>query len=388
MTTDAGRGSDAASTVRANQSGAMQRPDRTPALPLNHILIGDAATRLRELPESSVDCVITSPPYFSLRDYGQPGQVGAEASVEDWVARLRTVCRELARVLTSTGSLWLNVGDGYSRHAREGAPKKSLLMGPQRLALGLVEDGWLLRNQIIWAKRNPMPSSVGDRLSCTYEVMLLLTRERHYYFNLDAVRVPAETPLRPSRVRRPAAYPPRTAVQSLGGGTTPRVDLNHGLSAMKAAGQEHHPLGKNPGDVWSFSTANYRGAHFATFPEQLVERPLLSTCPVRVCLGCELPWRRTRRWRDGRWLVIGPLARFCGCADATGWRPGIVLDPFMGAGTVALVAERYGRDWLGIELNPAYAELAAERLRQWRAEEQNRRAPAEPSAPAAEEHPA
>lgn len=358
MTAEAGQRPDTAS--------ATQPPAEAQQLPLNHILIGDAATRLRQLPSGSIDSVITSPPYFGLRDYGQPGQLGAEESVEEWVERFRVVCHELARVLTPTGSLWLNVGDGYSRHAREGAPKKSLLMGPQRLALALVEDGWLLRNQIIWAKRNPMPSSVGDRLSCSYEVVLLLTRERHYYFNLDAVRIPAETPLRPSRERRPAAYPPRTAVPSLGSGSSPRVDLNHGLSAMKAAGQEHHPLGKNPGDVWSFSTANYRGAHFATFPEQLVERPLLSSCPARVCIGCGVPWRRAMKWRDGRRLAIGPLSRSCGCKPETAWRQGIVLDPFMGAGTVALVAERYGRDWVGIELNPAFGELAMERLRTWR----------------------
>ncbi|MGQ0572923.1 MAG: DNA-methyltransferase [Pseudonocardia sp.] len=364
---------------------AAIRPDgdESAGLPVGEILIGDAATRLRELPNGSVDCVITSPPYFGLRDYGQPGQLGAEASVEEWVLHLRTVCHEIARVLTPTGALWLNLGDGYSRHSREGAPKKSLLLGPQRVALGLVEDGWLLRNQIIWAKRNPMPSSVSDRLSCGYEVVLLLTRQRHYYFNLDAVRVPAETPERMARRTAPAAYPPRAAVPSLGAGVTPRVDLNQGLGAMKAAGRDHHPLGKNPGDVWSLPTANYREAHFATFPEALVERPLLSSCPARVCRGCGVPWRRATRWRDGRRLAIGELSRTCGCEPSTAWRPGIVLDPFMGAGTVAVTAERYERDWVGIELNPLFGELAKQRLRQWRAERRDR-----PEEPAAEEYPA
>jgi len=327
-------------------------------LPRNQMLIGDATEHLRELPDHAVDCVMTSPPYFGLRDYGRPGQLGAEPSVDEWVERLVAVCREVARVLKPSGSLWLNLGDGYSRHEREGAPRKGLLLGPQRVSLGLVQDGWLLRNQIIWAKRNPMPSSVRDRLSCSYEVVLLLTRRRHYYFDLDAIRVPADTPSRAGRTVKPSQYPPPQAAAM--SGKHPRVDLNHGLAAMKAAGQEHHPLGKSPGDVWSLPTANYSGAHFATFPLSLVERPLLSTCPARVCAHCGLPWRRGKQRRAGRLLAVGPLAPSCGC-DA-GWQPGVVCDPFMGAGTVALAAELHGRDWLGIELNPAYAELAAKRL--------------------------
>ncbi len=362
-------------------------------LPLGTILVGDALTRLRELPDGVVDCAITSPPYYGLRDYGEPGQLGAERSVDDWAARLREVCAELARVLTPGGSLWLNLGDGYSRHQREGAPVKSLLMGPQRVALGLVEDGWLLRNQIIWAKRNPMPSSVSDRLSCTYEVMLLLTRQRRYYFDLDTVRVPTETPLRDARPIRTSQYPPSAAVPRLGGGGSPRVDVNQGLAALKAAGREYHPLGKNPGDVWSLTTANYRGAHFATFPRGLVERPLLSSCPARVCLSCGTAWQRARQRRHGRLLAVGPLQPACACPrqrrsdgisggqdDTPAWRPGVVLDPFMGSGTVALVAEQHGRDWLGVELNPLYARLAEQRLAAWRASQQ-----AEQTSPGARE---
>jgi site-specific DNA-methyltransferase (adenine-specific) len=154
------------------------------------ILVGDVRDRLAELADSSVDCVITSPKYFRLRDYGHPGQLGMEPDIAAWVANLRAVCHEIARVLKPTGSFWLNVGDGYSRHAREGAPPKSLLLGPQRLAIALAEDGWLIRNQVIWAKTNSTPTNVADRLSGKYEVLFFLVRSKRYFFDLDAVRVP------------------------------------------------------------------------------------------------------------------------------------------------------------------------------------------------------
>jgi site-specific DNA-methyltransferase (adenine-specific) len=135
---------------------------------------------------------------------------------------------------------------------------------------------------------------------------------------------------------------------------------------MKAAGRERHPLGKNPGDVWSLATASYRGAHFATFPIELIRRPLLATCPERLCAACSAPWQRARQVIDGRALATGPLRPACDCR--TGWRPGVVLDPFMGSGTVALAAEQHRRDWVGIELNPDYAALAEQRLAAWRAQ--------------------
>jgi hypothetical protein len=151
------------------------------AAPRNTILTGDALTRLRELPGQSVDCVVTSPPYFQLRDYGVSGQLGLEPTVSGWVAELREVCREVARVLVPTGSLWLNVGDSFSQHPKFGAPVKGLLLAPERLLLALAQDGWLVRTKVIWAKTNPMPSSVTDRLSLTYEVIYFLVRQRSYF---------------------------------------------------------------------------------------------------------------------------------------------------------------------------------------------------------------
>jgi site-specific DNA-methyltransferase (adenine-specific) len=333
-------------------------------LPRRQFLQGDAAKQLRTLPEASIDCVITSPPYWAQRDYGMAGQIGAEPSVQGWVTELVGVAAELRRVLKPTGALWLNVGDGYSRHAGEGARRKSLLLGPQRLAVALQEDGWLVRNHVIWAKRNPMPHSVTDRLSCSHETMLLLTTQPSYYFDLDAIRVPATTALHSGRSSGRAVYPPPTAVPHVQG--SPRVDLNRGLAGLKAAGQESHPLGKNPGDVWQLSTATYRGAHFAVFPPELVRRPLLATCPERLCTACDAPWRRARQRIYGRLLAVGALRPGCGCN--ANWRPGVVLDPFMGTGTVALVAERERRDWLGIELNPTYIQLAETRLNHARAQ--------------------
>lgn len=333
-------------------------------LPLGQILVGDVRDRLKELPDASINCVITSPPYFAMRDYGHDDQLGAEATVEAWAADIAAVCDELWRVLRPDGALWLNLGDGYARHPKEGARKKSLLLGPQRVALRLTRSGWLLRNVVVWSKKNPMPSSVTDRLTNTHEFVYFFTKQPHYYFDLDAIREVTRSAA-PATARTPrASYPPREAVPSLGSGQAPRVDLNRGLANMKAVGRDSHPLGKNPGDAWSVSTAAYRGAHFATFPTELVRRPLLSTCPQAVCTACGEPWQRASQLVNGRTLATGPLRRACRChAD---WRSGVVLDPFMGSGTVAVAAEEHGRDWIGIELNAEYAALAEERLRRRR----------------------
>lgn len=329
-------------------------------LPRNSILVGDVRKRLAELPDNSINCIITSPPYFALRDYGHPGQLGAEPTVNDWAKSVVEVADDLARVLRPDGALWLNLGDGYSRHSREGATRKSLLLGPERVALQLTRAGWLLRNVVIWAKRNPMPSSVRDRLTTTHETIYFLTRSGNYFFDLDAIRESGPGDSKQSPRTTSQGYPPRGAVPSLHHGTAPRVDLNQGLAAMKATGRDTHPLGKNPGDVVWLPTANYRGAHFATFPPELIRRPLLATCPERVCVRCGMPWQRAEQVVDERPLAIGSMQPTCTCHAE--WQPGVVLDPFMGSGTVALAAKTYGRDWVGIELNPTYAALAEARI--------------------------
>jgi site-specific DNA-methyltransferase (adenine-specific) len=302
--------------------------------PRNTILVGDVTVRLRELATASIDCVITSPPYFQLRDYGASGQLGQEATVGEWVENLRAVFREVARVLKPAGSVWLNLGDGFSRHQRYGAPPKGMLLGPERLIIGLAADGWIVRNKVVWAKTNHLPTSVTDRLSLTYEPIYFLVRSRRYFYDLDAIRVPHTS----APKHRPASSAEKAAWSGVL--AAPRK----GLLKLEAQGRVGHPLGKNPGDVWRLAVSNYRGAHFATFPEEMVRRPILATCPFRVCGRC------------------GAAQPVPGCECSASYVPGIVLDPFFGAGTVGVVARKLGRDWLGIELNEDYVKLAEQRL--------------------------
>ena len=318
---------------------------------LNRIVVGDAHKELRKLPEGFFDCIVTSPPYFRLRDYQHKGQVGLEEHVQLWVNELRGILAEAGRVLVPTGSVWLDLGDTYS-NGREGAQVKSLLLGPERLALALIEDGWIVRNKIIWAKRNPMPNPVRDRLSCTWEVVYLLVRQRSYFFDLDAIRIP-HTSSRPGGTASGSGWsvPPKWRVTATS---------NSGLDGLKVSGRVGHPLGKNPGDVWQLSTASYRGAHHAVFPVALAERPIQAGCPERRCRRCRLPWKRQTLRELGHLAVRGELQATCGCRAA--WEPGLVLDPFIGSGTTAIAAERNGRNWLGIELNPSFAQLASERI--------------------------
>ncbi len=267
------------------------------------ILVGDCRSRLAELPDQSVQTCVTSPPYFGLRDYGHDGQIGLEQTPEAFVSELVAVFREVRRVLRDDGTLWLNLGDSYGQG-------KQLRGIPWRVAFALQADGWYLRSDIIWHKPNPMPESVTDRPTKSHEYLFLLAKSERYYYDADAIREPhAEVSI--NRVRRP--FHLSEHVEGRAVNTPEDGDMSRFL----------HPNGRNRRSVWTVPTSPFKGAHFATFPPDLIEP----------------------------------------CIKAGSKAGDVVLDPFGGAGTTGLVSDRLGRDAILCELNPRYAELAADRLR-------------------------
>lgn len=300
---------------------------------------GDSLAVLRELPDASVNCCVTSPPYFGLRDYGSAGQYGLEASPAEYVETMRAVFAEVRRVLADDGTLWLNLGDSYAgaqpgrndagrniggrggnrlgtgnpgrqsrrrdaasvaapRDAVRGLPSKNLVGIPWRVAFALQDDGWILRNDIIWAKPNAMPESVTDRLSTRHEHVFMFAKSRRYWFDLDPVRVEPDRP--------DVAHVNRTRPER---GYTGHADV------MRAG---HHEIGRNPGDVWTIPTTPFAAAHFAVFPPALAERCILAGC------------------KPG----------------------GTVLDPFSGSGTTGFAANKHGRKYVGIDLSADYLDLS------------------------------
>lgn len=328
-------------------------------VPRNLVLLGDALERLRQLPNKSVDMVLTSPPYFRLRNYAADGQIGLEAHVDEWIQRLVEISAEVHRVLVPTGTYWLNLGDTFATHKSEGAARKSLLMAPERLVLRLQQSGWIVRNKIVWAKPNPMPTSIKDRLNCTYEFVYVLAKQPDYFFDLDAIRVPHRSTLTKPR-------PPKERAAEAWRG--PNGDTVNGLDILKAEGRVGHPLGKNPGDVWQIAPRAVPG-HHAVFPVRLASRAIQAGCPEARCTRCRLPWhRRVIRAIGGTALQASSPAPTCDCGAAR--EPGLVLDPFCGSGTTAIAAEQLQRDWLGIELNPEFAALAEARIARARQHEE------------------
>lgn len=314
------------------------------------LIHGDCIEKLKELPEKSVNCCVTSPPYFGLRDYGHEGQIGLEPTPDEFVQKLVEVFREVKRVLRDDGTLWLNLGDSYAHSLRQsgpayagkiangskgqikegfapnmtGLPEKNLIGIPWRVAFALQADGWYLRQDIIWHKPNPMPESVKDRCTKAHEYIFLLSKSPKYYFDNLAIKEEAiwkET--RPSGMARNGeSY--RNKVKHTndkygGGGTS--FQGHSGL--YKANGELINPDGKrNKRSVWTVTTKPFKGAHFATFPPDLILPCILAGCPEN----------------------------------------GVVLDPFNGAGTTGLVSVQNGRNYIGIELNAEYLELARARI--------------------------
>lgn len=269
----------------------VSRPSKL-SVPTSTIFEGDALAVLSRLPSNKFQCIVTSPPYWGLRDYEIEDQVGLESTLPQFINSLRAIFREARRVLRDDGILWLNIGDGYTSGNRgwrapdkknraramsvrpdtpEGLKPKDLLGIPWRLALALQEDGWYLRADIIWNKPNAMPESVRDRPTRAHEYVFMLSKSERYYYDREAVK-------------------------------------------------EHN--GRNMRSVWNLHTKGFPGAHFATFPAKLVEPCILASS-----------------------------------------KPGdFVLDPFFGSGTVGLVARELNRQYVGVELNPAYVEIATDRL--------------------------
>lgn len=293
------------------------------------LLVGDCRESLRTLPDQSAHCVVTSPPYFGLRDYGVDGQLGLEPTPADFVAAMVEVFREVRRVLRDDGTLWLNLGDSYV--ARGGAPgdrigsdgyerrnrgergrppmsaglkMKDLIGIPWRVAFALQEDGWYLRQDIIWHKPNPMPESVRDRCTKAHEYIFMFSKRPKYHFDSEAMKEPGVIPAGTKGAKGSAARQAEKGVNA----RPPEYKVYDGM--------------RNRRSVWTVQTRPFKEAHFATYPPELIEPCILAGCPVG----------------------------------------GTVLDPFFGAGTTGLVAQRHERNWIGCELNPAYAEIALRRI--------------------------
>jgi site-specific DNA-methyltransferase (adenine-specific) len=306
----------------------------------NTIIQGDCLEKLKEFPDESVDCVITSPPYWALRDYGVEGQLGLEPTFQEYITKLCDIFDEVKRVLKKEGTCWVNIGDTYggsgagtwqnkpadakskeiytlpygksSCSKMRGTPQdKCLLQIPSRFAIEMTNRGWILRNEIIWYKPNCMPSSADDRFTVDFEKVFFFVKNKKYWFEqqLDEYSVNSDMAYR----------------------KTLRCGRKYGV---KRPYQDNQPLsynntplnteGKNKRCIWKVETHPFAEAHFATFPEKLIMPMIKAGCPEK----------------------------------------GIVLDPFMGAGTTAKVAKDFNRNYIGIELNPEYIEIANKRLRQ------------------------
>lgn len=317
----------------------------------SQIITGDTLSVLGKMPDRCIDCCITSPPYFGLRDYGADGQIGLEETPEEYIRRLVEIFREIRRVMRDDGTLWLNIGDSYAgsgkgrmkdgSHSADrskssdylcnvggaitksktpGIKRKELIGIPWLLAFALRADGWYLRQDIIWYKPNTMPESVQDRCTKSHEYIFLLTKKPCYYFNNKAIqedsvsydrRQSGETQEAEKRQKQLPRY----------GGKKYTSTPDKFFRTKSGNAYDYRPK-RNKRDVWSVSTHGYREAHFATFPEKLVEPCVLAGC------------------RPG----------------------GIVLDPFCGSGTVPVVAKRYGREYIGIDINPEYTSMSERRV--------------------------
>ena len=275
---------------------------------------GDCLAKLREIEEGSIDTIVTSPPYFLMRDYGEEGQMGLEDNSTEYIESLLKVFTECKRVLRDTGSLWINIRDTYSKGLKKsGVKNKSLSMIPERLAIRLLDDGWILRNDIIWHKPNAMPDSAKDRFTVDYEHLYFFTKKDKYYFNT---------------AYEPFVTKKNTKVSNSKKNSKQEALLKTGMVRHGAKGttlndpSKWSDKGRIKRTTWSINTKTFKGAHFAVFPKELIHVPITSGCPAQ----------------------------------------GTVLDPFCGSGTTGEVSIENNMKFIGIELNPEYIKIAKERI--------------------------
>lgn len=382
-----------------------------------HVETCDVLDGLRRLPDGCVQCCVTSPPYWGLRDYGVDGQLGLEATPSEYVKEMVQVFREVRRVLRDDGTLWLNIGDSYNAYNGGAGPGSTLskaqsenrphlesgyglrckslkpkdLVGiPWQLAFALRDDGWYLRSEIIWHKRAPMPESVRDRPTKAHEQVFLLAKSQRYFYDAVAARTGGDPRKSGNSHRKPASD--RGVPVDTGGKTNGAVAGSVPWEGSTA----------NLRTVWPLSPESYSGAHFAVMPTELARRCLLAGTSERgACVQCGTPWKRQTEkervaTRPGTNSKVnrassqdsspyeGHSGEIVGNRDpqrhtttvrTTGWQPGcecgteetlpcVVLDPFNGAGTTGVVARRLGLRYIGLELNPEYAELSRQRIRE------------------------
>ena len=367
------------------------------------ILQGNCLEVLKDLPEQSVNTCITSPPYWGLRNYQEEEQLGLEDTPEEFVESLVKVFREVKRVLRDDGTVWLNLGDSYSSGGSttttnqtlrgdkdygvtrpkpsKGIKPKDLVGIPWRVAFALQSDGWYLRQDIIWHKPNPMPESVKDRCTKAHEYIFLLSKNKKYYFDNEAIKEDA------INVGKSISLGEKSFSKRQAEG------MNVNPSGNAFSGSYKVLEKRNKRSVWTVTTKPFKGAHFATFPPDLIKPCVLAGCPEKVCVECATPYERKveskrlkrnelpkddPRYRpntyEGSYKDINGkadagytetkdlgLEKQCQC-ESNETKAGNVLDPFGGAGTTGLVAEQNNRDSILIELNPEYAQIARDRL--------------------------
>jgi len=366
------------------------------------ILQGDCIETLQKLDDKSINTCITSPPYWGLRNYNdEEKQLGMEYTPEEFVNNLVKVFREVKRVLRDDGTVWLNLGDSYAMSSIRGGNKKfsgnvgahnhyeksikkgkrkipnglkpkDLIGIPWRVALALQQDGWYLRQDIIWHKPNPMPESVKDRCTKAHEYIFLLSKNVKYYFDNEAIKEDAKFP-----------EGPNSAHNIRKGSDDPKMRTRVGLNKIGA-----NPK-RNKRSVWAITTKPFKGAHFATFPMDLIEPCVLAGCPEKICVDCGKPYKRVmqqpkqlevkrgrRAGTDDR-LIGGVLDKYkrenppidlglqkqCDC-ETNETKAGTVLDPFGGSGTTGIVAVNHNRHAVLCELNQEYIDLAKDRINQ------------------------